>query len=92
MAVKVEFFNTLRAALGGVKAVEVEGVQTLRDVMQKLEEMFPGKILGEVWDGEKLNEDYLIMINGRNVVFMGGIDAPVKDGDEISLFPPAAGG
>ncbi len=92
MGVKVEFFNTLRAALGGVKEVELEDVKTIRDVMLKLEQMFPGKIRGEVWDGEKLNEDYLIMINGRNVVFMGGIDAPLKDGDEVSIFPPAAGG
>ena len=91
MKVKVEFFNTLREKVNGLKYVEIEDVYTLRDVLKKLDEMFPN-LKGEIWDGEKVNEDYLIMVDGRNIVFLGGLDAKLNDGDEVSMFPPAAGG
>ena len=91
MKVKVEFFNTLREKVNGLKYVEMEDVYTLRDVLKKLDEMFPN-LKGEIWDGKDVNDDYLIMINGRNIEFLGGIEAKLSDGDEISMFPPAAGG
>ena len=91
MKVKVEFFNMLRDKLGGLKYVEMENVNTLRDVLKRLDEMFP-HIRGEIWDGKKVRDDYIVMINGRNMLFVGKEDAPLKDGDEISIFPPAAGG
>jgi len=87
----VEFFNTLREKVNGLKYVEMENVNTLRDVLTKLDEMFPN-LKEEIWDGENLNEEYLIMINGRNIAFLGGVDAKLSDGDEVSMFPPAAGG
>ena len=91
MKVRVEFFNTLREKVNGLKYVEMEDVYTLRDVLKKLDEMFPN-LKGEIWDGKDVNDDYLIMINGRNIEFLGGIEAKLSDGDEISMFPPAAGG
>jgi len=91
MKVKVEFFNTLREKVNGLKYVEMEDVYTLRDVLKKLDEMFPN-LKGEIWDGKDVNDDYLIMINGRNIEFLGGVEAKLSDGDEISMFPPAAGG
>ena len=39
---------------------------------------------GSVWAG--------VFVNGRNVRKVGGLDAPLKEGDEIRLLPPIAGG
>jgi len=69
----------------------MEDVTTLRDVLHRLDEMFPD-VRGEIWDGEHVRDDYIIMINGRNMLFLGKEDTVLKDGDEISIFPPAAGG
>lgn len=33
-----------------------------------------------------------IMINGRNMKFLEGLETILNNGDEIALFPPAAGG
>jgi molybdopterin synthase sulfur carrier subunit len=33
-----------------------------------------------------------IMLNGRDIGFLGGLDAVVQEGDEILVLPPAGGG
>ena len=40
----------------------------------------------------KLKRDYIYMLNGRSVEFLGKEDALLKDGDTLSLFPPIGGG
>ena len=40
----------------------------------------------------RLKRDYIYLLNGRNVEFLGKEDALLKDGDTISLFPPIGGG
>ncbi|NOZ26818.1 MAG: hypothetical protein GXP39_02050 [Chloroflexi bacterium] len=32
--------------------------------------------------------DWNIRLNGRNLEYVGGLMAPVRDGDEVSIFPP----
>lgn len=33
-----------------------------------------------------------IIKNGRNVMFLAGLETTLEDGDVIALFPPVAGG
>ena len=40
----------------------------------------------------KLKRDYIYLLNGRSVEFLGKEDALLKDGDTMSLFPPVGGG
>jgi sulfur-carrier protein len=39
---------------------------------------------GSIWVG--------VFLNGRNIRQIGGLAAPLTDGDEIRLLPPIAGG
>jgi len=33
-----------------------------------------------------------LMVNGRDIAFLGGMDTMLKDGDEILILPPVSGG
>jgi MoaD family protein len=43
-------------------------------------------------EGEKLNPHAVIMKNGIPVQSLGGLDAPLADGDVIAIFPFLGGG
>jgi len=40
----------------------------------------------------KLKRDYIYLLNGKSIEFLGKQDTLLKDGDTISLFPPVGGG
>ena len=42
--------------------------------------------------GDGLGGEIIILVNGRNVLYLEGIDTPLKASDEISIFPMVAGG
>ena len=81
-------YTTLIEKLGWrQKILEFETQPTVEDVINKL----PGlrKALKEY---EERGVPAIIMVNGRRIEFLNGYKTLLKDGDEISVFPPAAGG
>ncbi len=71
--------------------VDIES-STILEAVRKLVDEYP--ILKEEVLDEDLNlkNDYIYLLNGRNVEFLQKGDTPLKDGDKISIFPPVAGG
>jgi molybdopterin synthase sulfur carrier subunit len=43
-------------------------------------------------DSDNLRPAVIILLNGRNIAFLGGLDAVLQAGDEIAIFPPLKGG
>lgn len=88
MKVTIEFFATLREKFGKKREVIIDcNLTTLRDVLSKI-----NGLLEEISENESIKRMYKILLNGLNVEFLGGLDAKVKSGDEIYIFPPAGGG
>ncbi|MCD6300800.1 MAG: MoaD/ThiS family protein [Staphylothermus sp.] len=86
--VKVHVYTTLIEKMGWKqKILEFEYQPTIEEVLNKLPEL--KKTLKEY---EQRGIPAIIMINGRRIEFLKGYKTPLQDGDEISIFPPSAGG
>jgi molybdopterin converting factor small subunit len=80
----------LRTYTDGAKSVEATGA-TLGAVINDLEAQFPG-IADRLVDAGSLRRFVNIYINDEDVRFLGGIDAEVADGDNVTVLPAVAGG
>jgi molybdopterin synthase sulfur carrier subunit len=81
----------LRANVGGVKSLDVEG-DSIRSVVDALVGRHPalgGQLLTE--DGD-LNRFVNVYVNGQDVRYLAGLDTPVAPTDEVRLLPAMAGG
>ncbi|MGD2144231.1 MAG: MoaD/ThiS family protein [Anaerolineae bacterium] len=90
---KVRVFATLRALAGGKDIdVEVGGRETVRDVMKKLTATYPA--LGEriLDDDGKVQNSMHVLVNGRSIRFLDGLDTVIREGDRLALFPAIGGG
>ena len=90
MAIEVSIPTILRTYTAGAKSVEATGA-TLGAVINDLEAQFPG-IADRLVDAGSLRRFVNIYINDEDVRFLGGIDAEVVDGDNVTVLPAVAGG
>ena len=92
MKLTVSFFGHLRAN-AGIKSetLEAEDGQILGDFLEPLckQRNVHREVFGE---SDRVQDPINILINGRNIKFLQGMDTTLKDGDIISIFPPTGGG
>ena len=88
MKVKFKLFASLKKG-SGVVEVEFEG-KKLREALEELFKIYPE--LKVVVEGGKIKEFYKIFVNGRDVEYLKGLETELRDGDEVAIFPPIAGG
>ena len=43
-------------------------------------------------DSSTLRPALIVLLNGRNIAFLGGLQAVLQEGDEVAIFPPLKGG
>jgi hypothetical protein len=83
--------TVLRPAVHGQTTVEIVGA-TVGEVLNNLVATYP-TLEGQVLDAEGGLHRFLnIYVNDDDVRYIGGLNAPVADGDDITLLPAVAGG
>lgn len=79
--------------LAGVRDMDVtvptEG--TVQDLLRDLVELRPA-LAGHVLDNGEVPKFVLVFVNGRDIRHLKGLDTPVRADDEVTIFPPLAGG
>jgi molybdopterin synthase sulfur carrier subunit len=90
MAIEVRIPTILRSYTGGAKSVEGSG-STLSDLLSDLESRHGG-LRERLVDDSGLRRFVNVYLNDEDVRFLGGLDAPVKDGDTVTVLPAVAGG
>ncbi len=90
---RIRAFATLRDVLG-TNEVKIEMAENtaVRQVLRELVARYPA--LGKkLWDNtEKPTGQITILLNGRSLEYLKGLDSEVSNTDTLSLFPPVGGG
>lgn len=77
--------------MGGQTSIAVEG-STIGEVLDQITTQYPaikGQLINE--DGS-LHRFLNVYVNDDDVRYLGGVEAPVANDDEITLLPAVAGG
>jgi MoaD family protein len=96
MKITIRGFLTLREVMGDRSELELEtGNITLMELLHELSNMFGERYTQMVFDkaGKSLNQHIRILINGRHYSHMPQkLSTRLREGDDVALFPPLAGG
>jgi molybdopterin synthase sulfur carrier subunit len=89
--IQVEFSSAMKESVGQVFVkISLNPPATVRGA---LEFLVAGQVQRDVlFEGQDLRPDLLLLINGRNISFIGGLDATLESGDVLAIFPPTFGG
>ena len=87
---EVRIPTILRPYTKGEKVVGASGT-TVSEIISSLESDFPG-LADRLLEKGELRRFINIYINDEDVRFMGSLEAPVKNGDSITILPAVAGG
>jgi molybdopterin synthase sulfur carrier subunit len=92
MKVRIKAFAQFRDAIGGDKNMEIPDGSKLGALLEALKDGSEKAraILFEI-DGS-LKPYVILMINGKRVDRKAMTDILLRDGDEVALLPPVAGG
>ncbi|GAB4418778.1 MAG: hypothetical protein KatS3mg051_0229 [Anaerolineae bacterium] len=91
--VTVKLSASLRAA-AGVKEIHVPWVPAMnvRDLLHTLSAGNPA-LADRLLDSDQgLNKGMQVLVNGRHIDFLSGLDTPVQATDSVMLIPPVGGG
>jgi molybdopterin converting factor small subunit len=87
MKVETLFFGRSRDLAGTDSEAIVLGREAVLSDLWHTLGMTHGPLLAA-----ELERPHIILINGRDFSLLGGMDAALKSGDQIAIFPVAAGG
>jgi sulfur-carrier protein len=89
--VDVRIPTIMRPHTGGEAKVQLTG-ETVGEIITDLTTNFPG-IAGQIVTEDGLLHRFVnVYVNDDDVRYIGKLEAPVKEGDTISILPAVAGG
>lgn len=96
MKIEVKVFGDFIDFLGGSKlTVELNEGAKVADLISRMAEIKAGfREKMEVLSRRRGATDYglTILVNGKNINVLNGLDTRLKDGDNVVFLPPVAGG
>jgi molybdopterin synthase sulfur carrier subunit len=90
-AITVSFPPALRPRVGGQKKVTATG-STIREVIDALEQRFPGLSFNLCYETGQLRPYVNIFLERENIRYLQGLDTPVPPGATLAILPSVAGG
>ena len=92
MKVTVRVFGDMVPVIGRKYRVELDEDATVGTLTSKVAKKAGQKRRGYLGNYRIIGGDLAILVNGRNINLLEGLDTPLSDGAEVVFMPPAAGG
>lgn len=91
MSVSIRVPTVLRKHTGGEKVIESQGA-TIKELILNLERSH-AELAGAVTGDDGTLAGFVnVYLNDEDIRYLGGPDAELRDGDEVSILPAVAGG
>jgi MoaD family protein len=91
MRIIVRVYGDIARIIGRNHEVEIVESATIATLLNKLGQK-TGQRQGYIGEFKIGGNDLAVILNGRNVETLGGTGLSLKDGDEIVIMRPTAGG
>ena len=91
----IQFFAYLRETkYAGCKEMTCPAPETVAKLGEELSRRFGQAFQAEFFSPDRtaLGERVIVMVNGRRIEFLQGLDTPLTDRDTVQIFPVVAGG
>lgn len=94
MTLTIKFIGALRQLSGKTQlTINFQEGMSLKELVTKISQQMPK--LEKAFSDQQLNDsrsNALILINGREISVLNGLETKLKDGDEIVFVPVVHGG
>jgi MoaD family protein len=91
MTAEVKLAAALRKFTGGAMSLPGQG-ETINQVLDNLEERYPGLKSQLIADADELHPFINIYLNDEDIRLFKELETPVANGDVITILPAMAGG
>jgi sulfur-carrier protein len=91
MTYRILIPTPLKRFAGNADSVEVDAA-TVKDIIDTLEERYPGFRNRLCDEGGQLRRFINVYINGEDVRFLNNLATKIPEGAEVSIIPAIAGG
>ena len=94
MKVEVRFFTSLREITGKkVEEVQLQSSITVEELLTGFSKKYGRKFMEYLYNEEgKVHSFLSILVNGKSINVLKGLDTELKEGDTIAILPPVGGG
>ena len=93
MKVKVKFFTFLREITGTREDdVKLPKGSTVGELLNELSRRYGSKFEEYIFDKREIKSYLIVLLNGRSINFLNGLETVLDENATVAVLPPAAGG
>jgi len=90
---KIKFFSLIKFDLNKDEVdYQLSGSKSVKEIIKLLDQEFANYFNRKLLKDGELKSGTIILLNGRNIRHLQGLDTLVENKDEITIFPPSGGG
>lgn len=93
--ITLKIFGNLKTILAVTEHrifVEVKGL-TVGHILESLTMQYGQQLRQELFDSDgKIRSEYIILVNGRSIASLSGLETKLKDEDVVAILPVLDGG